>query len=168
MKRNETPQPYGWGVHNVGVIYFTCRHTIVFAVQKRPGGAFQAKGDRKTPRPFGRGVLVLALSIFTCSHPHTIVDEPELNFCVRDGNRWTLRTINTNFVEASFISLAPADPLSRPVESSLIPLPLLSRSNPLALGFERGPCFFRFMGPSQDCILKTEHSDESKEWFESI
>jgi hypothetical protein len=24
------------------------------------------------------------------------------------------------------------------------------------------------MGPSQDCILKTEHSDESKEWFESI
>ena len=104
----------------------------------------------------------MALSIFTCSHPHTIVDEPELNFCVRDGNRWTLRTINTNFVEASFISLAPADPLSRPVESSLIPLPLLSRSNPLALGFERGPCFFRFMGPSQDCILKTEHSDKSK------
>ena len=24
---------------------FTCRHTIVFAVQKRPGGAFQAKDD---------------------------------------------------------------------------------------------------------------------------
>ena len=40
---------------------------------------------------------MLALSIFTCSRPHTIVDEPELNFCVRDGNRWTLRPINTNF-----------------------------------------------------------------------
>ena len=40
---------------------------------------------------------MLALSIFTCSHPHTIVDGTELNFCVRDGNRWTLRPINTNF-----------------------------------------------------------------------
>ena len=39
---------------------------------------------------------MLALSIFTCSHPHTIVDELELNFCVRDGNRWTLKPINTN------------------------------------------------------------------------
>ena len=74
---------------------------------------------------------MLALSIFTCSRPHTIVDEPELNFCVRDGNRWTLRPINTNFVEASSISLAPAVPLSRSVESSLISLPLLSHSNPL-------------------------------------
>ena len=40
---------------------------------------------------------MLALSIFTCSHPHTIVDELELNFCVRDGNRWTLKPINTNY-----------------------------------------------------------------------
>ena len=46
----------------------------------------------------------MALSIFTCSHPHTIVDEPELNFCVRDGNRWTLRTINTNFSYAALAS----------------------------------------------------------------
>ncbi len=44
---------------------------------------------------------MLALSIFTRSHPRTIVDELELNFCVRDGNRWTLKPINTNcFQEA--------------------------------------------------------------------
>ena len=41
--------------------------------------------------------LMLALPIFTASHPATIVGVHELNFCVRDGNRWTLMTINTNY-----------------------------------------------------------------------
>ena len=41
-------------------------------------------------------VLVLALPIFTARHQATIVGVSELNFCVRDGNRWTLTTINTN------------------------------------------------------------------------
>ena len=41
--------------------------------------------------------FVLALPIFTASHPATIVGANELNFCVRDGNRWTLTAINTNF-----------------------------------------------------------------------
>ena len=36
------------------------------------------------------------LDIFTASHPATIVGVHELNFCVRNGNRWTLMTINTN------------------------------------------------------------------------
>ena len=40
--------------------------------------------------------LVLALPIFTASHPATIVGVQVLNFCVRDGNRWTHLTINTN------------------------------------------------------------------------
>ena len=40
--------------------------------------------------------LMFALPIFTASHPATIVGVHELNFCVRDGNRWTLMTINTN------------------------------------------------------------------------
>ena len=40
--------------------------------------------------------IVLALSIFPASHPASIVDANELNFCVRDGNRWTLTAINTN------------------------------------------------------------------------
>ena len=41
---------------------------------------------------------MLALSIFPASHPASIVDEYELNFCVRDGNRWTLTPINTNYI----------------------------------------------------------------------
>ena len=38
----------------------------------------------------------MALPIFTARHQATIVGVSELNFCVRDGNRWTLTTINTN------------------------------------------------------------------------
>ena len=40
---------------------------------------------------------VFALPIFPGSHPPSIVGVHELNFCVRDGNRWTLITINTNY-----------------------------------------------------------------------
>ena len=40
---------------------------------------------------------MLALPIFTASRPATIVGGHELNFCVRDGNRWTLMPINTNY-----------------------------------------------------------------------
>ncbi len=39
---------------------------------------------------------MLALPIFPYSHPHSIVGEGVLNFCVRDGNRWTHTPINTN------------------------------------------------------------------------
>ena len=50
----------------------------------------------KKPRSFDRG-SVFALPIFTASHPATIVGVHVLNFCVRDGNRWTHMTINTNY-----------------------------------------------------------------------
>ena len=40
--------------------------------------------------------FVLALPIFPASHPASIVGADELNFCVRDGNRWTLVAIKTN------------------------------------------------------------------------
>ena len=40
---------------------------------------------------------MLALPIFPSSYPLSIVGADELNFCVRDGNRWTLIAINTNF-----------------------------------------------------------------------
>ena len=40
---------------------------------------------------------MLALPIFPGSHPPSIVGAHELNFCVRDGNRWTLMAINTNY-----------------------------------------------------------------------
>ena len=39
---------------------------------------------------------MFALLIFPGSRPPSIVSVHELNFCVRDGNRWTLMTINTN------------------------------------------------------------------------
>ena len=42
------------------------------------------------------GLIVLALPIFPASHPASIVGADELNFCVRDGNRWTLIAIITN------------------------------------------------------------------------
>ena len=48
---------------------------------------------------------MFALPIFTASHPATIVGVHELNFCVRDGNRWTLMTINTNYAMALTIDL---------------------------------------------------------------
>ena len=54
--------------------------------------------------------IVLALPIFTASHPATIVGVHELNFCVRDGNRWTLMTINTNYLSARFSRYILGDP----------------------------------------------------------
>ena len=41
---------------------------------------------------------MLALPIFPASHPASIVGEGVLNFCVRDGNRWTHSPINTNYI----------------------------------------------------------------------
>ena len=45
---------------------------------------------------------MLALPIFTARRQATIVGVSELNFCVRDGNRWTLTTINTNSHRVAF------------------------------------------------------------------
>ena len=69
--------------------------TITYSLTKKNRSAF-------TDRFF----FVLALPIFPCSHPQSIVGEGELNFCVRDGNRWTLTPINTNCVEANSVSFA--------------------------------------------------------------
>ena len=49
--------------------------------------------------------LMLALPIFPASHPASIVGACELNFCVRDGNRWTLTAINTNSFRKAFAFL---------------------------------------------------------------
>ena len=53
---------------------------------------------RKRPPTFVGG-LMLALPIFPGSHLPSIVGAHELNFCVRDGNRWTLMAINTNLCQ---------------------------------------------------------------------
>ena len=58
---------------------------------------------RQKKAPTFRLRLVLALPIFPASHPASIVGEGVLNFCVRDGNRWTHTPINTNsYVEEVF------------------------------------------------------------------
>ena len=76
-----------------------CWHYLSFWVGQRivaPSVTVQwTVTGAKKPRPFGRG-CVLALPIFPGSRPPSIVGANELNFCVRDGNRWTLTAINTN------------------------------------------------------------------------
>ena len=44
---------------------------------------------------------MLALPIFPASHPASIFGGYELNFCVRDGNGWTLALISTNYLHRS-------------------------------------------------------------------
>ena len=51
---------------------------------------------RRRKPPTVVGGYVLALPIFPGSRPPSIGGACELNFCVRDGNRWTLTAINTN------------------------------------------------------------------------
>ena len=58
--------------------------------------------QKSTSSDWMRCFFVLALPIFPCSHPQSIVGEGVLNFCVRDGNRWTHTPINTNFVGTVF------------------------------------------------------------------
>ena len=51
--------------------------------------------NEKASTIYGGGEM-FALPIFPGSRPPSIVGADELNFCVRDGNRWTLIAINTN------------------------------------------------------------------------
>ena len=44
------------------------------------------------------------LPIFTGRHQPTIFGTTELNFCVRDGNRWTLSVIDTNLFISSLLT----------------------------------------------------------------
>ena len=54
---------------------------------------------------WAKGAYMLALPIFPGRHQPSIVGAYELNFCVRDGNRWTLIAINTNCGDKSSSSL---------------------------------------------------------------
>ena len=79
----------------------------VFALQIYPGRPsvvmpsatvrWTVAGIKKPPHFCGG--FVFALPIFPCSRPQSIVGADVLNFCVRDGNRWTLMTINTNSMD---------------------------------------------------------------------
>ena len=81
---------------------------------------------------------MLALSIFTCSRPHTIVDEPELNFCVRDGNRWTLRPINTNLFAGS---------------NDLLDCILKTEHRSVAITFSKGHLSLHFIGQALGILV---------------
>ena len=95
-------------------------------MRKCPGDTCRHK---ETPDLLVRG-FVFALLIFPGSRPPSIVSADELNFCVRDGNRWTLIAINTNFVDTCFISFASvqAPKLTHPAVSPL-------RTKSASLGF---------------------------------
>ena len=68
-------------------------------IRTSPVASLSVVTDDKKASPIGETFLfVLALPIFPASHPASIVGADELNFCVRDGNRWTLIAINTNYV----------------------------------------------------------------------
>ena len=70
----------------------TGRPMYCHAVRNSPGDCCRHKERaRISPDSF-----VFALPIFPGSHPPSIVGVHVLNFCVRDGNRWTHMTINTN------------------------------------------------------------------------
>ena len=78
----------------------------IVAPQKLSGGQFLAQCNILTVIKESRKLLlaafVFALPIFTASHPATIVGVHVLNFCVRDGNRWTHMTINTNSMDGFY------------------------------------------------------------------
>ena len=83
------------------------RHHLIICVLSLP--QLLTENQIKNPTLLGGAFLMLALPIFPASHPASIVGADELNFCVRDGNRWTLIAINTNCI------LSPL-PLSPPGE----------------------------------------------------
>ena len=62
-----------------------------------------AKRVKKTPTLLGGHFICWHLPIFPGRHQPSIFGTTELNFCVRDGNRWTLSAINTNLL--TFVSL---------------------------------------------------------------
>ena len=83
------------GIRNLGRLFFGCScqaRTDDTAVNSRVlyrlsyGGIYQALISRP----------VLALPIFPGRRQPSIVGITELNFCVRNGNRWTLCNNNTN------------------------------------------------------------------------
>ena len=55
--------------------------------------------------------LVFALPIFPGSRPPSIVGANELNFCVRNGNRWTLIAINTNYSIQDLVTHTGFEPM---------------------------------------------------------
>ena len=90
---NKKPPPFLMEVSVFAIPTFLGRPTYCPAVRKCPVDTCRQK---KAPT-FQSRLLVFALPIFPGSRPPSIVGVHVLNFCVRDGNRWTHMTINTNY-----------------------------------------------------------------------
>ena len=67
-------------------------------------------GERFYPFP----VLCWHWAIFPCRFQQSIFATAELNFCVRNGNRWTLCVCNTNYLSNPLITENWTTLLSRP------------------------------------------------------
>ena len=52
-------------------------------------------------------------SIFPGGHPPSIFDAKELNFCVRNGNRWILLAFATAMVESIYVPSKPNNDTSK-------------------------------------------------------
>ena len=90
--------PVGETFLYVGITYLPGKCNVLSCRWDNPVDCPRHIVKNEEPHPIGCGVCVLALPIFPASHPASIVGADELNFCVRDGNRWTLIAINTNYL----------------------------------------------------------------------
>ena len=78
-------------------LYLFC----IVAKRKTAAEGLRFVPGKKEPTAEAVGFM-LALPIFPGSRPPSIVGAYELNFCVRDGNRWTLAAINTNYLNTVY------------------------------------------------------------------
>ncbi len=91
--------------------------------------AFLFLHHKKSPACWRDFSSVLALPIFPASHPASIVGANELNFCVRDGNRWTLIAINTNYFGWVLPIVFSMSKLSQALTALLLNASLVSLTN---------------------------------------
>ena len=91
------PKSNGFQVF-IGINKFSRIHCASF-YRFPPSVRSSSPGQKKRPPHQRYGGLVSALPIFPVSHPTSIFGGSELNFCVRDGNRWTLAPISTDYCD---------------------------------------------------------------------
>ena len=103
------------------------------------------------------------LPIFTGRFQPTIFGTTELNFCVRDGNRWTLSVIDTNYLLPLFSFQGLGDPCENRTRVAAVRGRSLNRltNGPILFGQSRLPSSNLFFGaPSgvrtRDTLIKSQ------------
>ena len=109
---------------------------------------------------------MLALPIFPASHPASIVGEGVLNFCVRDGNRWTHTPINTNYISLrrlpSFYIIANFQPFVKHFFQSILngdPYRIRTDVNGV-----RGRCLNHLTNGPHLCYIFKRHKTSEFKW----